>query len=535
MTLQTRTYTAHVRAADDGDGRTLTGVAVPFDSETTILPGYREKIARGAIDLGATPSLFYRHSEPIGVITSMSEAAEGLVIEARISDTALGRDAATLARDGAIGSLSIGFYEVAYEDATAEDGATVRTQTLIDLREVSLVPIAAYEDARITSVRSAPTPAPSKEGPTTVNKSTVAPTSEDLDAIRSDTDALARRLSLLEATGTAPADAATETRSAGQLLRALVEGDETARTALAPFVGRAAPNTTTSADGRYATPVFVADLTRLIDNANPLMQLFATAALPATGNTLEYGRLKENTLKVEKQANEGDALPTGGVKTEVATATIDTYGGGTVLSRQAIERSPSNILDLSLRGLAIEAGKALATAFAAFFEKTVKSRVAAALTARHSAAKLDWKSVLALLLDASSAYEDIAMSMDGLVVNRATFEAIAGMVDADGRPILTVSGNTGTNSIGTVSASGKYVNLDGLTVVTNKYLTASGMGEGVVGAFYNTEALRTYTSGLASLQDVGVLDLTGVFSVYQYAAFADEIPAALFPLKIGSD
>lgn len=534
MTLQTRTYTAHVRAAADGDGRTLTGVAVPFDSETTIIPGFREKIARGAIALDSAPSLFYRHSEPIGVITSMSEAAEGLVIEARISDTSLGRDAAILARDGAIGSLSIGFYEVAYEDATAEDGATVRTQTRIDLREVSLVPIPAYEDARITSVRNAPAPAPTQEGPT-VNKMPAAPTAEDLDAIRAENDALARRLSLLEATGPAPAAAAAETRSAGQLLRAAVQGDEGARAALAPFVGRAAPDTTTSADGRYATPVFVADLTRLIDNANPLMQLFATDALPATGNTLEYGRLKENTLKVEKQANEGAALPTGGVKTEVATAAIDTYGGGTVLSRQAIERSPSNILDLSLRGLAIEAGKDLATAFAAFFEKTVKSRAAAALTARHSAAKLDWKSVLALLLDASGAYEDIAMSMDGLVVNRATFEAIAGMVDADGRPILTVSGNTGTNSIGTVSASGKYVTLDGLTIVTNKHLTAAGMGEGVVGAFYNTEALRTYTSGLASLQDVGVLDLTGTFSVYQYAAFADEIPAALFPLKMGSD
>lgn len=535
MTLQTRTYTAHVRAAADGDGRTLTGVAVPFDSETTIIPGFREKIARGAIDLGATPSLFYRHSEPIGVITSMSEAAEGLVIEARISDTSLGRDAATLARDGAIGSLSIGFFEVDYEDATAEDGATVRTQTRIDLREVSLVPIPAYEDARITSVRQAPIiPAPTQEGPT-VNKTPAAPTSEDLDAIRAENDALARRLSLLEATGPAPAAPAAETRSAGALLRAAVQGDETARAALAPFVGRAAPNTTSAADALMGTPVFVADLTRLIDNANPLMKLFATDALPATGNTLEYGRLKENTLKVEKQANEGAALPTGGVKTEVATATIDTYGGGTVLSRQAIERSPSNILDLSLRGLAIEAGKDLATAFAAFFEKTVKSRAAAALTARHSAAKLDWKSVLALLLDAASVYEDIAMSCDGLVVNRATFEAIAGMVDADGRPILTVSGNTGTNSIGTVSASGKYVNLDGLTIVTNKHLTAAGMGEGVVGAFYNTEALRTYTSGLASLQDVGVLDLTGTFSVYQYAAFADEIPAALFPLKMGSD
>ena len=531
MNLTTRCVSATVRADTADDGRTIVGIAVPLETPTRIIPGFFEQIARGAVDTAARPALFYRHAEPIGVVTNLREGDAGLEMTARVSDTALGRDAATLARDGAITSLSIGFFEVEYTDTESEDGTTTRTQTRVDLREVSLVPIPAYEDARIPSVRQAPT----QEGPTTVNKTPSAPTFEDLDAIRSETDALARRLSLLEATGPAPDEAAAETCSAGQLLRAAVQGDEAARAALAPFVGRAAPNTTTSADGRYATPVFVADLTRLIDNANPLMKLFATGALPATGNTLEYGRLKENTLKVEKQANEGDTLPTGGVKTEVATATIDTYGGGTVLSRQAIERSPSNILDLSLRGLAIEAGKDLATAFAAFFEKTVKARAAAALTARHSAAKLDWKSVLALLLDASSAYEDIAMSMDGLVVNRATFEAIAGMVDADGRPILTVSGNTGTNSIGTVSASGKYVNLDGLTVVTNKYLTASGMGEGVVGAFYNTEALRTYTSGLASLQDVGVLDLTGVFSVYQYAAFADEIPAALFPLKMGSD
>ncbi|EJF35828.1 phage prohead protease, HK97 family [Schaalia georgiae F0490] len=535
MNLQTRTLTTTLRAADDSDGRTLTGVAVPFDTETTIIPGYREKIARGAIDLDSRPMLFYRHDEPIGVITSMSETAEGLVIEARISDTALGRDAATLARDGAIGNLSIGFYEVAYEDADAEDGAVVRTQTRIDLREVSLVPISAYEDARITSVRQAPAPAPTQEGPTTVNKSTTTPTAEDLDAIRTENAALARRLSLLEATGTAPAAPATETRSAGQLLRAaIVDGDKTAEAALALVVGRAAPNTTTSADARMNTPTFVADLTRLIDNANPLMKLFSTGELPATGNTLEFARLKESTLKVEKQSAEGAALPTGGVKTEVATATVDTYGGGTVLTRQAIERTPANVLDLSLRGLAIEAGKRLATDFATAFEAAVKGRAAGTITAKKAAAELDWKTVLSLMLDALDAYEDIAMSCDGLILNRATFEALAGMVDSAGRPILAVSGNPASNAIGTVSASGRWVDLDGLRVVTNKHLTAAGMGENVVGAFYNREAIRTYTSPLASLQDQGVLDLTAAFSVYQYAAFADEIPASLIPLKMGA-
>ena len=534
MNLTTRCVSATVRADTADDGRTIVGIAVPLDTPTRIIPGFFEQIARGAVDTEARPALFYRHAEPIGVVTSLREGDAGLEMTARVSDTALGRDAATLARDGAITSLSIGFFEVEYTDAESEDGTTTRTQTRIDLREVSLVPISAYEDARITSVRQAP--APTQEGPTTVNKSTTTPTAEDLDAIRAENAALARRLSLLETASTAPAEAAAaETRSAGQLLRAaIVDGDKSAEAALALVVGRAAPNTTTSADARMNTPTFVADLTRLIDNANPLMKLFSTGELPATGNTLEFARLKESTLKVEKQSAEGAALPTVGVKTEVATATVATYGGGTVLTRQAIERTPANVLDLSLRGLAIEAGKRLATDFATAFEAAVKGRAAGTITAKKAAAELDWKTVLSLMLDALDAYEDIAMSCDGLILNRATFEALAGMVDSAGRPILAVSGNPASNAIGTVSASGRWVDLDGLRVVTNKHLTAAGMGENVVGAFYNREAIRTYTSPLASLQDQGVLDLTDTFSVYQYAAFADEIPASLIPLKMGA-
>lgn len=522
------------RDADSADGRTITGLAVPFDTPTTIVPGFAEQIARGAIDLTSEPALFYRHGEPIGVITAMRETDQGLEIDARISDTSLGRDAATLAADKAIRSLSIGFYEREYEDATLDDGTVLRTQTSIDLREVSLVPAPAYPDAQITNVRH-----------TTIEKETpmtdsTAKLTEALDALaaqtRADSEDLARRLALIEANTTpTPGHGAAETRSAGTLIKAAIGGDTSAREALAPYVGRAAfSGTTTAADARYTTPTFVRDLTRLIDNANPLMRLFATDALPAEGNTLEYARLKSNTLKVGKQAKEGDALPTGGISTEVATTTIDTYGGGTVLSIQTIERSRANILDLSLRGLAIEAGKQLAGDFAAFFEKTVKAQSSATITATKAADALDWKALLHLMLDASDAYEDLAMTCDGLIVNRATFEAIAGMTGTDNRPILQVASNDATNAIGTVSASGKYASLDGLKIITNRHLTIDGMGEGVVGAFYNSEAIRVYKSGLASLQDTGVLDLTGTYSVYQYAAFADEIPSALVPLKMGA-
>lgn len=524
--MRRRSY--EVRAAAD-DGRTITGLAVPFDTETEIVPGFREKIARGAINLDTMPSLFYRHSEPIGVITAMSETSEGLEIEARVSDTALGRDAATLAKDGAIRSLSIGFFEREYTDTTTPDGATLRTQTDIDLREISLVPIPAYDAATITQVRAAETPTTQEGHPTTMNTpDTDTVTRSDLTQLEETTTDLTRRLSLLETNTAAPAAAPTETRSAGQLLQDAIGGDTAAADALRPFVGRAA-NTTTAADARINEPAFVRDLVRYIDNANPLMGLFATDALPSTGNVLEFARLKESTLTVAQQTAEGETLPTGGVATEVATCSVKTYGGGTVLTRQAIERSRTNVLDLSLRGMAIEAGKKLAADFATFFETTVKSQAASAVTL--NAAKMNWQTLLSLMLDASAKFEDMALPCDGLIVDRATFELIAGMTDTSGRPIINITGNPGVNNIGTVSASGKYVDLDGLRIVTNRHLTKTGMGTDIVGAFYSKDAIRSYTSPLASLQDQGVLDLTNTFSVYTYAAFADEMPSGLVPLK----
>ena len=529
--MRRRSY--EIRAVADGDGRTITGLAVPYETETEIIPGFREKIARGAINLDTMPALFYRHSEPIGVITAMNEQTDGLMIEARVSDTALGRDAATLARDGAIKSLSIGFFERDYTDTTTEDGATLRTQTSIDLREISLVPVPAYEDAKITAVREATTPTST---PTSTKGNTAMTdqiTRADLDTLADASTDLARRLSLLEATGTASAPAPTETRSAGELLQAAVNGDETARNALAPFVGRAV-NTTTAADGRINEPTFVRDLVRLIDNANPLMRLFSVGSLPADGNILEFARLKANTLTVTEQAAEGAALPTGSVETEVATATVKTYGGGSVITRQTIDRARTNVLDLTLRGMAIEAGKRLATDFAAFFEKTVKGQNEKKISANKDAQHMEWADILAMMLDASERYEDLAMSCDGLIVKREVFTALAGLTDKSGRPLLTVTGNAGSNTIGTVSASGRYIDLDGLKVITNRHLTASGMGDNIVGAFYNADALRVYSSSLASLQDVGVLDLTNTFSVYQYAAMADEIPNALIPLHMAA-
>lgn len=526
MNLETRQY--KVCATADGDGRTLTGLAVPYDTPTEIVPGWTEIIARGAIDLTARPSLFYRHGEPIGVVTDMTDTADGLEITARISDTAQGRDAATLVADGAITALSIGFFEREWEDKETQDGFT-RTQTKIDLREISLVPIPAYDDAQITSIRhhhnQVKEPSPMTDSITRAQVD---------DALTEAVHPLVARLAALETTITAPTTTTVETRSAGQLITAAAT-DENARAALEHYALRAAPAVTTTADAQFAIPNFIGDLTRIISVANPMMNLFSTGTLPPTGNVLEYTQLKANTITVSEQATEGAALPTGAITTEmIEAARVKTYGGATTISRQAIDRSPANILDLQLRGLALAAGKQLAADFVKHFKAAVKSQESKAIASSKALSAWKWNDILSLLLDAHQKYEDNAMQADGLIVDRHTYEAIAGMTDKSDRPIFTVSGNTGSNTVGTISASGRYADLDGLRIVMAPGLsnTASEMGTNVVGSFYTADAIRTYASPVASLQDTSVLDLTGAFSVYYYAAFATEIPYGLVPFKV---
>ena len=124
--LQHRTLTLRplVRAAEDGDGRTLTGVAVPFGETIELWPGLREQVAPGAV-IEWEPQLWWRHIEPIGVITSAEDTDTGWAITATISDTTQGRDAAALLRDGAVSSLSIGFIPVETLETHDEDTDTV--------------------------------------------------------------------------------------------------------------------------------------------------------------------------------------------------------------------------------------------------------------------------------------------------------------------------------------------------------------------------------------------------------------------------
>lgn len=141
-----------------GDGRTLSGLLVPFDTPTVINPSLTEMFVRGTFAKqvrapGRIP-LAMNHiplgGEIIGKVLSLREDTAGLYGEARISDTRAGNDAMELLRDGAMDSLSIGFVEGQNQ---YRDGVTTRRTAT--MTELAIVNRPAYPQARVQSLRAA--------------------------------------------------------------------------------------------------------------------------------------------------------------------------------------------------------------------------------------------------------------------------------------------------------------------------------------------------------------------------------------------
>lgn len=516
----------------DQDQRLIIGRAVPFGVPTQIYPGLSEQIERGAITTDdQPPKLFSQHRTPIGSLT-VEDREDGAWITAKVSATPTGDETLTLVRDGVLDRLSIGFLpleEVVTKDA---DGNELITRTKVLLREVSVVTFPAYPDAKITETRSDHTDHHQEETPMP-DPMPDPITRADLDALATDQhaaiDVLSRQLATVTAGLAEHRDQGEplDHRSAAEVLQAIAAGDDASRELAATYSRRDYTGGLVGDDGRLTVPTFVADLTQIINNANPLANLFATAALPADGMSIEYARLKSNTLSVAKQAAEGDALALGKVTTETKHADIVTFGGYAKLSLQEIQRTRTNMLQLTLNGLATAAGIACANAFATFYEATVGA-LTTKITSTKAASALTWADLVSILSDATDAYALLGTPIDGLIVDTPTWKALASLTGTDGRPLLTIT-DPAVNTVGRIAPAGLAGNLAGITVIKNARQTA---GAGFAGCFYNADALRTYTSGTAALSDQNITTLVNSYSVYFYAAHASEIPSHLLPLSL---
>lgn len=523
MTLEHRSFA--VRAVE-GDARMIEGIAVPYGVAADIAGIYIETVERGAVEVPTNGKvmLYWRHSEPIGLITKFEDQADGWHITAVISETPRGEEAYTLLRDGVVGELSIGFEPL---DHRTDDATGDVTRTKILVREVSVVPMGAYgDDAKVTAVRESTTPDTS----TPLERSTPAMpeiTATDLTEVRDSVEELTRRFDTI--TTRDRDEAVVDTRSAGEVLRAIVSGDEATVRAYNALYERRDYAGGTTADA-VVKPGWVGDLTRIFDaSSGVLAASFSTGTLPATGNSIEFAELSTNTLSVAEQAAEGDDIAAGKVTITTRTAPVKTYAGSTTLTRQEVERSTVGVLNTSLNGLAIAAGARRKAYLRAAFGSLVTARTAIAdnggvvvLGATLAAGTAgNWEDAL---IDAAIRFEAINLPLERLIVSASVFKKLRSLT-VSGERVFQTSKDNASGNLNLPGLSGDFASVPVL-------LDSGQTGDSA--AFTNSLAIRQYNSPLISLSDEAISNLSKSFAVYAYGATAAEIPAAVVPVKLAA-
>lgn len=504
-----------LRAAEDGDGRTLEGVAVPYGQIIDTWDGAETFDHDCRFDDIESAKLCYQHGELIGRITGAESRDDGLHITARISDTQRGRDVVELLRDGALDSLSVGF--IPLENEMDKAGITHRKR--VRLLETSVVSWPAYESAKITGQRDM------EKTTNNRNESEDPKVDKELEEMLNGIRDEQRSMKAAIAKGSAPEHKTVggEYRTAGDYLQALYRGDEAAVQLMHECRDLIATGNTGN------TSTWIADDLRLIEMRRKVINILTHDTLPAKGMTMEYNVVSTDTTDVAKQATEGNALQFGKVTFGTKSVSIDTYGGYTTMSRQVIERSTTPMLNTALAALRNAYAKATETAVRNYLYETIASQRDAAQTAN----KIDAPATLAamtidqwatLIMNAAELADDRNVNLTRLGVSKDVMASLIALKDSGSR-FFDLSGD-GSDTIGNfdlTGIAGKFLRLPVQMLPKAPNGTA---------CFIDPESVTVWESGgPTQLSDGDPTKLTENYSVYGYMAVAATNVDGLIPVK----
>jgi HK97 family phage prohead protease/HK97 family phage major capsid protein len=493
---------------DQVEERTISGVAVPYGQDANI-GSYTERFAPGAIRGVEDVKLFYGHAEPIGKVIEGRETPNGYEITAKLTEGVQRADETlALMRDGVLNKFSVGFMPV----EQTRDGNVV-TRTLVDLKEVSVVPFPAYSGAEITQVREEQETAPTEPTPNESESEVSENTELDVRAIQDELVEVRRMVEANVAPVAPIASSFEQFRSQGEFAKALANGDEKA-----VELARAATSANT-----YSLPGWVGFINNLIDLNRPSWNAFSRGALPASGLTVDYAKVSASTIAVGNQATENTSISDGQITIANTSVAVKTYAGKTTLSRQLVERSSTPYLDTAFQALSI--------AYANQTNAAVVSAIAA-LDFTGKVMDMDGgtaKSVLEGIVDGAKYIKtNSGLNAEFILAGPALYKYLVTMADTVGRPIVRVDGGAANGeSIGSAPAP-LTATVWGLPVIVDTTLGDT------VGYMANSNAVRVFESAGSPVRLVddmsGIATLSNNYAVYGYAAITVPFESAIVKL-----
>jgi HK97 family phage prohead protease len=483
--------------AEEGESpRSISGVAVPWNTEAIVSDGTRVRFERGSLPItGKKPKLLKYHDseQPVGVVTGRLDSEEGMLFTARISATSEGNDMLELIKDEAVDSVSVGVDVV---DASYDDNGTMIIKKA-NWVELSLVTAPAFKGAMITEV-AATEP---QEETTTMSEVKVEASVE--------VPAPAPQLLWAEA------KPAFKLPSAAEYMAKFARGGSE----FAEFNARikaAAPDITTVDTPGILPTNIVSPVYDSLNPIRPFVTAIGSRAMPQGGATFRRPVITVRPVVTQQPTGQLNTLDPSTVTVANNNVNKLTFGTYVTLSEQDIDWSDPDSLAIVLNQLAIAYGQATDN----YAVDTCHAAISQTSSVADTAVGADWVAAIyegARQISASSNYLPTHM-----VVTPASWAALSSSVDDAGRPVFPFAGAanlSGQNAAGTASATSWNGNPLGLVLVVDKNAPGSFMGHAAGPAagfeFYEQQ------KGAISVDVPATLGRTIAFRGYAAAFMAD--------------
>ena len=427
--------------AEDGESpRSISGVAVPWNTEATVSDGTRVRFERGSLPItGKKPKLLKYHDseQPVGVVTGRLDSEEGMLFTARISATSEGNDMLELIKDEAVDSVSVGVDVV---DASYDDNGTMVIKKA-NWVELSLVTAPAFKGAMITEV-AATEP---QEETTTMSEVKV----------EASVEAPAPAPQMLFAAPKKEFVMAT----AGEYISKLCQGGAVAAEFLANLKAAAPDVVTTDTPGLLPTPILGPVYNNLIGR-RPVIDAIGARAMPGGGKVFSRPKVTTHTT-IGASNGENQPLDAGTFVVAKENVTKAVYGGYVKLSEEDIDWSEPEVLGALVDDMSREYGKQT--------EDAVEAALKAGITTTRAAFDVtDPAEWAAWIYGASQTILNASTHLPThLFASPSFWGALGQLSDTADRPLFPQVGPM--NAFGNVAPGTLSANAFGLSVVVCPY------------------------------------------------------------------
>ena len=500
ITFNANTFAVEAAGPDGLPRRTITGVAVQYNTFATVSDGTTVSFAPGSLPVdGRQPRVFMYHDStmPIGLVSERVDTGTEMLLAMKISSTALGNEALVLAADGVM-ELSVGVNptKFSYDE---EGNMTIEAA---EWTEISLVPTAAFKGSTISQVAASE---PVAEEPVT-------------ETIAMDTPEIIEEVVIPTAPIFATAKREPRLPNAFEFMAAIHKGGIEAANAnkvwedyrayhKSPIEAAAGDVVSSNVAGIVPLPL-LGPVFADINYISPLLTAVGTRAMPGGGTGSSFIRPTWTTHPtVTEQAAQLDAVSATTSVIASNTVTKKSFAGATTLSYQTVDFTDPAAMAVIMQDLAGQ------------YLRAIDNFACDNLVTAASADGV-WDLTVADLL--KSIYDCAVTTVAAtnflpthIAVDPATWGLMMQLTDDQKRPIFGYTGG-GLNAFNAIGNGGinafQNANPLGLQIVVDNNFAAKTM------VIFNSNAYEIYRQdrGLLSVENPSTISRT--MSMFGYAA-----------------